>query len=158
MRYSKHHITVLVFCLFLVGWITTYAQGPLAREAASSAISRATTGESMNLAGEWEGGAEWKGLKFKITFSVPPEVREVRNLEVSCQCIQGTGGISATLTKPAPISEADTFEFTAGQGSRGTGSFVTGQSAKGTYQAPFSLKCGEEFLEASGEWTAKKKN
>lgn len=158
MRHSKHQIMALVFCLFLVGWITTYAQEPLTREAASIAISKATSGESMSLAGEWEGGAEWKGLKFTIAFSVPLEVREVRNLKVSCECIRGTGGISATLTKPAPISEANTFEFTAGQGSRGTGSFLSGQSAKGTYKAPFSLKCGEEFLEASGEWTAQKKN
>lgn len=158
MRHSRHQIMVLVFCLFLAGWITTYAQGPPTREAASSAIAKVTTGESLNLAGEWEGGAEWKGLKFTIAFSVPPEAREVRNLKVSCECIRGTGGISSTLTKPAPISEANTFEFTAGQGSRGTGLFLSGQSAKGTYKAPFSLKCGEDFLVASGEWTTQKKN
>jgi len=158
MRHSKHHIMVLVFCLFFVGWITVYALGALTGGTASGAVAKATIGESMKLAGEWEGGAEWKGLKFKITFSVPPDVREVRNLAVSCECVKGTGGISSALTKPAPITEANTFEFTAGQGSRGTGSFLSGQSAKGTYKAPFSLKCGEEFLEASGEWTAKKKN
>ncbi len=156
MRHSKHQILLLIFCVFLVAWLVAFAQA-LPRETSLRAVSRATTGEDLDLAGEWEGGAEWKGIKFTITFSVPQDVREVRDLRVSCECIQGTGGISSEPTKPASISEDNTFEFTAGQGSQGTGSFLSSESAKGTYKAPFSLKCGEEFLEASGEWTAQKK-
>ena len=158
MKHSKHQILLLIFCVFLVAWLAAFAQAPPTGVTTLSAISRATTGQDLDLAGEWEGGAEWKGLKFTITFSVPPDVREVRDLKVSCECIQGTGGISSELTEPAPISEDNTFEFTAGQGGKGAGSFLSGESAKGTYKAPFSLKCGEEFLEVSGEWTAQKKN
>lgn len=116
--------------------------------------SRSTT---LDLAGEWEGTVNWQGIIFTITFSLTENKREITNLKVIYECAKGVGKIAATLTKPVTILEDNTFNFVAGQGSSGTATFVSEEYAEGSYKAPFSMKCGDDFLKISGKWTAQKK-
>lgn len=111
----------------------------------------------LNVAGDWEGSSSWKGIRFTITLSVPENSREINSLKVTSECTEGTGGMSATLTQPVMIQTDNNFDFTAGQGSKGTGRFVSEDSVEGTYKAPLSMKCGNQFVEISGKWTAQKK-
>jgi hypothetical protein len=104
---------------------------------------------------EWEGTSEWPGLRFDISFA--RAAGQIGNLKVAVTCLVGQGGIEASLAAPVAVGEDGTFTFKAGQGSAGTGRFVSAGSAEGTYKFPFSLKCGEAFQPASGPWRASPK-
>lgn len=113
--------------------------------------------QEYDLTGDWSGTAEWEGLTFTISFSVDAGSRAVSNLDVSAKCRTGTGEISSRSSEASPIAADGGFAFTAGNGSKGTGKFISARTAEGSYATPVSLKCGDAWARVSGTWTATKK-
>lgn len=121
-----------------------------------SAHPRASGSALPGFAGDWEGRSNWPGILFTIAFSVPENSDVISGLKVAAECTEGVGKISFAFTEPVKM-QADRSFSAASQGSTATGRLASEDSAEGTYKAPFSMKCGEKFVEVSGKWSATKK-
>lgn len=122
------------------------------------AIDLSTT--ALNLAGEWEGISSWPGITFSMNFFVDENSFEMSDLTLVFECTQGEPKTKAEQKagKKIRISKDSEFSFTSAQNeSTVSGQFLSDELAKGTYKSKLTAKCGDKWIELTGEWTAKKK-
>jgi formylglycine-generating enzyme required for sulfatase activity len=108
------------------------------------------TSAALQLAGDWEGTADWPGLTFRIRFSVAKGSNEVGDLNLTVTCPESAAPDGEFSFPPSKIEDGAFSAF-------GTvGRFVASDRAEGTFDAGARVACAQGEVPLSGAWVATK--